>query len=156
MQLPDYVLKHSIGVAEFMAEYAKTHPDCHLDPYQCYVVGLLHDIGKLYPPDPDAGNNKYKNHSLKGADLLAEMGFHNYKDVKHHGHPETGYFSHMWLILNLADLSINGKGKKVTIRARLKSIKDRYGKFSEEYERAKKMCQILYDKGIIRENYRII
>ena len=54
------------------------------------------------------------------------------------------------LILNLADMSVNGKGEKVPVMERLKTIKDRYGKFSEEYEHAKEMVDILIKNDIIR------
>ena len=148
LQLPEPVMKHSIGVAEFMAEYAEVHGG---DPYEYYVTGLLHDIGKLYPGDPDPdGKNMYKGHPVKGGNLLKELGFIHYKDILHHGHPEDGYYSRMWLILNLADMSVNGKGEKVPVMERLKTIKDRYGKFSEEYEHAKEMVDILIKNDIIR------
>lgn len=157
MELSENAVKHSLGVAKFMAEYVETHNMPNADPYEYYVIGLLHDIGKLYPGDPDPkGHSKYKNHALKGGELLKEMGFHSYKEILHHGHPEHGYFSHKWLILNLADLTIDHLGNKISILARLKSIKDRYGKFSEEYEQAKAMFKILVDNNIIRENGTII
>ena len=153
MELSENTVKHSLGVAKFMAEYVQTHKNITADPYEYYVIGLLHDIGKLYPGDPDPkGKAKYKNHAQKGGELLKDMGFSSYKEVLHHGHPEHGYFSQKWLILNLADLTIDYTGKKIPILARLKSIRERYGKFSEEYEHAKAMFQVLVDNNIIREN----
>ena len=150
LKLPEPILKHSVGVAEFMAEYAEIHGG---DPHEYYVVGLLHDIGKLYPGDPDPeGKSMYKGHPKKGGELLKEMGFNYYKEILHHGHPEDGYFSRMWLVLNLADLSINGKGEKIPVLTRLKDIKNRYGKYSEEYEHASQMVDILIQNDIIRAN----
>lgn len=154
MKLAEHVTRHSIGVAEFMSEYAETHPDLKADPAKYYVLGLLHDIGKLFPgdPDPDNPKNEYKNHAAKGAALMEDMGFSYYKEIKHHGHPENKYFSTAWLILNLADMSINGKGEKVPINTRIQNIKKRYGDNSEQYEHAKEIFKILVNNHIIREN----
>lgn len=151
MKLPEPILKHSVGVAEFMADYAEKH---NADPFRYYVTGLLHDIGKLYPNKTET--RPYKGHAQKGGELLRELGFNNYKEILHHGHPEDGYFSTLWLVLNLADLSINGKGETIPIAARLTDIRQRYGKESEEYDNAIKMTNILIDNHIIRKNYTII
>ena len=155
--LPKPILRHSIGVAEFMAQYAITHPKETADPYEYYVIGLLHDIGKLYPGDPDPnGKNKYKNHPAKGGYLLENMGFTRYKEVMHHGHPEDGYFSYAWLVLNLADLSINSKGEIIPIADRIKDIGMRYGTKSEEYQHAAALFGVLKENNMIDENGNIL
>lgn len=156
MELSENTVKHSLGVAKFMAEYIETHKYLSADPHEYYVIGLLHDIGKLYPGDPNPeGKAKYKNHAFKGGELLKDMGFNCYKEVLHHGHPEHGYFSQKWLILNLADLCIDHTGNKISILARLKNIRERYGKYSDEYEHAKEIFKILVENNIIRENGNI-
>ena len=157
MRLPGPVVEHSVGVAEFMAGYAKSHPGTGVDPYEYYVIGLLHDIGKLYPGDIDpSGKNRYKNHAKKGGDLLQGLGFSFFKEVKHHGHPEDGYFSHAWLILNLADLSVNGKGEIVPLKVRLNDIKQRYGEFSDEYCNSVEIFNMLVGHRIIRPDGSVI
>ena len=150
VSLPEPVMKHSYGVAEFMAKYAIHHPALKLDPYEMYTIGLLHDIGKLYPGDFDpTGKAKYKGHAQKGGNLLYDLGFTCYKEVMHHGHPEHGYYSRKWLILNLADLSVNSEGKTVRIEDRIAKIKDRYGENSEEYRNAQKMYWILVNENMV-------
>ena len=153
MRLPDYVVKHSVGVADFMMDYAEKHfPDADADAY--YIVGLLHDIGKLHP-NP-VGKNLYKDHPRTGGEMLKNMGFYHYKAVMHHGHPEDGYFSQMWLILNLADLSVNGKGEVIPIRDRLEDIKFRYGENSEEYKHAYDIFKLLVKHNVVREDGSVI
>lgn len=145
LQLPESVLKHSVGVAEFMAEYAENYLP-NADPDEYYIVGLLHDIGKIHPNK--VGKNNYKNHARIGGEMLKDLGFVKYKDIFHHGHPEDGYFSQMWLVLNYADLSVDHNGKRVPVMNRLRSIKERYGEASEEFIHASEMFKILTDNGI--------
>ena len=152
VSLPEPILRHSVGVAEFMANYAKKHPELHADPYEYYIVGLLHDIGKLYPGDPDTnGKNQYKNHAAKGGALLEKMGFCYAEAVKHHGHPEDWHRSDTWYILNLADLSVNSKGEAVDIRSRVKNIGERYGKNSKEFHNAKTLLELLRKEGYVKD-----
>lgn len=152
--LPEHVLRHSVGVAEFMAHYAETHKKLQADPHQFYLIGLLHDIGKLYPNDPPLP--KYKGHAKKGGELLRDMGFTKYKDILHHGHPEDGYFSVVWMILNLADMSVNHEGKVIPITERLKSISKRYGVDSDEYKHTEEMIAILKEYKLLGENLEVL
>lgn len=157
MELTQPIITHSAGVAKFMAEYAETHPTLKADQYQYYVIGLLHDVGKLYPGDPDTnGKNKYKGHAQKGGLLLKEMGFTRYKEIMHHGHPEDEYFSVTWLILNLADLSVNSKGEVISIVKRINNIGARYGFGSEEHQNALKLMDILVKNKIISPTGEIL
>lgn len=157
MELTQPILTHSASVAKFMAEYAVTHPTLKADPYQYYVIGILHDVGKLYPGDTDPnGKNKYKGHAQKGGLLLKEMGFTRYKEIMHHGHPEDEYFSVPWLILNLADLSVNGKGEVIPIVNRINNIGARYGFGSEEHQNALKIMDILVKNKIISPTGEIL
>ena len=137
MRLNEKIVKHSVGVAEFMADWAEKHTKFQFDPNEMYVLGLLHDIGKLYPGEMDAnGRTSYKGHAKKGGKLLADMGFYDWREIAHHGHPEENFWSVKLLLLNMADLSVNGKGEIVPIPKRLESIKFRYGENSDEYKRA--------------------
>lgn len=153
MKLEEKVIKHSVGVAEFMSEYAKTHPKFQMDPERYYVLGLLHDIGKL---TEEGKEKKYNGHAMKGGELLESLGFSYSKEVKHHGHPEDGFFSVTWMILNLADLSVNQEGERVNIYDRLYDIGMRYGESSERYLRAKDIIETLTEYAIIDKEGNIL
>ena len=60
MERTQPILAHSAGVAKFITEYAETHPKLKADTYRYYVIGLLHDIGKLYPSDPDPNEKNFE------------------------------------------------------------------------------------------------
>lgn len=150
MRLNEKTLKHSVGVAEFMADWAEKNYKYQFDPNEMYVLGLLHDIGKLYSGEPDpSGRAKYKGHAKKGGALLKELGFNHWREVAHHGHPEDEYWSIRLMVLNLADLSIDGNGEPCPITKRLASIKCRYGENSEEYQRATTIVDDLIKHGFV-------
>lgn len=151
------VIAHSVGVAEFMAEWATTHRTKYcFNPCHCYVLGLLHDIGKLCPNDTPDGKGRYKGHARKGGELLEEMGFYKYREVMHHGHPEEKYYSVLLSILNMADLSVNGKGERVSVNDRLAGIRKRYGEDSDEYRRAATIVRHLKEERFLSDDGQVL
>ena len=163
--LPEYVMMHSYGVAKFMADWVMSHANCNLSPDEMYVLGLLHDIGKIYPSNLNTetgetlGNfyhNLYKGHAVKGGELLQDLGFHFAKEVMHHGHPEDAYFSTKLLLLDLADLSVNGKGEVIPIKERVDDVGFRYGQNSEEYKRCFKVIDKLISNGFLDNDWNIL
>ena len=143
MRLSENVIKHSVGVAEFMADWAEKHYKYQLDPNEMYVLGLLHDIGKLYPNKDSNDKISYKGHAEKGGRLLENLGYCRWREVAHHGHPEKPYWSVQLMVLNMADLSVDRNGNRCLIHTRLESIKYRYGENSDEYQRAVKNVEEL-------------
>ena len=130
------VIHHSLGVAEYMRDHAKINPD------GMYVLGLLHDIGKLYG---------FENHEKVGAEILSGVGFSYAKEVELHGKPQDDYSSYALDLLNSADLSVNPAGEYVGHRSRLYNIGMRYGFESEQYMNAKTLSKKLIEKGFLEE-----
>ena len=152
--LPNYVILHSVGVADFLADYVKTHyPEENAVDY--YVMGLLHDVGK-FDMIADKKSYGFKGHAERGGNILEHLGFVFAKEIKHHGHPEDAYYSRKLLLLNLADLSVNGKGEVISIKERLEDIAFRYGQESSEYKHALKIVAKLKDEGFIDEAYQVL
>ena len=118
--LPEYRIKHSKGVADFLYSFARTN---YFDNFRCqslYLAGLLHDIGYYENPTGE-------DHGRKGAELLEVAGIS--KDfcdlIRYHGkYIQTPSRDQelMWL----ADLCINGKGEYIGYRKRFQSICERY------------------------------
>ena len=118
--LPEYRIKHSKGVADFLYSFARIN---YFDNFRCqslYLVGLLHDIGYYENPTGE-------DHGRKGAELLEVAGIS--KDfcdlIRYHGKyikdPSRDQ-ELMWL----ADLCINGKGEYIGYMKRFQSICERY------------------------------
>ena len=149
IRLNQKILAHSEGVARFMARYAQKHKNLGLDPYKMYILGLLHDIGKIVPSPNPTPNNPYKDHGRTGGLLIKDTGFQYWHEIYSHGPPEDGYYSVALDILNYADLSVNSKGETVDIKDRVEDIGKRYGTESEEYKNAKKIYENLKKREIV-------
>ena len=164
--LPDYVIAHSVGVAKFMAEWASLHPKEMLMPDEMYILGLLHDIGKIYPTNFDMNTGKekpgvyqniYDGHAEKGGSLLSDLGFHCAKEVLHHGKDVDSYFfSVKLLLLNLADLSVNGEGKVISIKERMEDIGVRYGTDSKQYKHCISVIGKLVGLGWLDKDWNVL
>ena len=164
-ELPNYVVVHSVGVAKFMAEWASLHPKEGLMPDEMYILGLLHDIGKIYPANfdmntgkekPNVNGNIYKGHAHKGGSLLSDLGFHFAKEVEHHGDSDSYFFSVKLLLLNLADLSVNGEGNIISIKERIDDVGVRYGLDSEEYRHCINVVGRLEGLGWIDKDWNVL
>ena len=141
-ELPNYVVAHSVGVAKFMAEWASLHPKEGLMSDEMYILGLLHDIGKIYPANFDMNTGKekanvngniYKGHAHKGGSLLSDLGFHFAKD-----------------------LSVNGEGNIISIKERIDDVGVRYGLDSEEYRHCINVVGRLEGLGWIDKDWNVL
>ena len=118
--LPEYRIKHSKGVANFLYSFARISYFDNSRSKSLYLVGLLHDIGYFRNPTG-------KDHGRKGAEFLELAG--TSKDfcdlIRYHGkyiqNPSRDQ-ELMWL----ADLCINGKGEYIGYMKRFQSICKRY------------------------------
>lgn len=128
------VISHSYGVAELMYMYSSNNNE------EMYVLGLVHDIGKLMD---------FKNHAVVGGDFLHGMGFPYWREVYWHGQMTEEYASFELDLLNYADMSVNLYGSVVGFDERLSDIASRYGKESLEYANAVCMVEHLKSRGFL-------
>ena len=150
-------LKHSLAVAK-ECYYLSINIFQKSDLYgkQMFVMGFNHDIGYEYTESSQ--KNKHNN---IGA-LMLEITFNLTKEkenkfinaIKYHGNPETPeeYRTLEWIILNLADLTVNSKGEKVSVLKRFQDIKERFGSDSKSYLDATKTYELVCDT--INKNYK--
>lgn len=129
MRLRENKGRHCLGVAGFMHDHA---PALGLDPYEMYLLGLVHDIGYIYGA---------KGHSAAGGKLLHEQGYKLAKCVSWHGETPKNYMNINLvneppielILLWMADCSINTEGEYVGYDERLADILKRYGELSINY-----------------------
>ena len=122
--------KHYFGVAQYMYEHADKYG---LNREEMFVLGLLHDIGKVYSPI---------NHEEKGAMLMSHLGYKMATFIAWHGTDPQSYMQSRMVedipnelrLLWEADMSIDGLGQNVGYEGRLLDIKERYGEESGVYE----------------------
>ncbi len=128
------ILLHSYGVADYMYRHASQNKE------ELFVLGLLHDIGKL---------KEYSNHAKVGFDIAEKVGLVYAKEIQYHGLVQEEYSSYELDLLNAADLSVDSCGNEVGYEKRLEDILSRYGKESFEYKTAKELVSILQEKGFL-------
>lgn len=113
---------HSRQVSLLMKEYA---PLLNLNPEEAGLCGWLHDFGYI------SGNNC--NHAKIGGKLLHDQGYKYWKEISTHGSCD-GLFSPLGVLLNIADMSVDHRGKTVSFEERLDDVAKRYGRTSTQWE----------------------
>lgn len=96
---------------------------------EMFALGFVHDIGYAFAPQQNM-------HEHIGGELLRPTGFSYAQEVFDHGDPDVEIMSDELLLLNIADMSVNAAGMRVTFEQRLSDIEDRYGESSSQYIRA--------------------
>ncbi|MDN5903574.1 HD domain-containing protein [Corynebacterium casei] len=96
---------------------------------EMFILGFIHDVGYEYSSDQ-------QQHEEIGGTILKPMGFKYAQEVYCHGNPEVTEMTHELLILNIADMSVNGSGQRVSFDQRLQDIENRYGVESSQYQNA--------------------
>lgn len=99
---------------------------------QMFLLGLVHDCGYEFAENP-------LDHPVVGGELLKEVGFSLWREVRCHGVAHATYYSDELLLLNIADMLVNRDGAKVTLAQRLDDIEQRYGFGSEQLVQAKRL-----------------
>lgn len=124
---------HGMGVGLYMQEHAAL---IGLDPIDAFYVGWLHDAGYAF------GDNR--THAELGGDALASLGFRYADVIRKHG-TLAGLDTPMGVLLNIADMTIDGKGDTVGFDGRLADIANRYGETSSQYRNAAMVINALRD-----------
>lgn len=140
--ISDNKLKHSIGVARFMQNYAEEkllNPDL---AREFFVLGYLHDIGEEFVYDK-------KDHAKVGGNILKAQGYKYWKEVYYHGDPKSPYTSVALMVLNLAELCVQNDGKVCTIDQKLERIKNKFGVDSIQYKNTKALAEMVRTRPIV-------
>lgn len=106
---------------------------------QMFLLGYLHDIGYQYSADQ-------LEHEAIGGAILADAGFQFADAVRDHGNPDVFPMSPELLILNIADMSVNRYGERVSFEDRLADISSRYGEESVQYVKAAELVHNINDE----------
>ena len=123
-------LHHILGVARECYRLSVEMGYSETFAQKMFTIGWNHDIGYEFATTP-------KDHPEIGIQTLIDT--FDCKEntsidaILKHG-KQTEDKTIEWLILNLADLTIDHKGNKVTIEERLASIQERYGTHSHQYQ----------------------
>lgn len=116
-----------------------------------FVLGWLHDVGYAVA----WGDNETR--TKVGAFLLSMLGYSGAPEIESHGNATPDDSVELQL-LNLADMSINSRGDRVSFQDRRRDISERYGEDSIQARRfddclstAKKykIYQELMSKGLL-------
>ena len=130
--LSEEKIKHNVEVARLCYEISKEKYGCtEKFARAMWVIGYNHDIGYEFMDKTE----KLSIHPDISDDILFTA-FHgsNYA-IKWHG-KKIAQDDLSLRILNEADLKVNSKGKRVSVKDRLKDIENRYGKNSSQYLQA--------------------
>lgn len=133
-------LNHSIAVARKMVTIGEKYNLNKEQLQELFVLGYNHDIGYEY------GNNE--NHRIIGGNILKQSNYKYWKEVYYHGETNCEYSSLYLDILNKADMQIDKYGNDVGYDKRLEDIKNRYGKDSTIYKKAKMLIDNLISENI--------
>lgn len=131
---------HMNEVAELCYELAKNkYSLSEEDSQRAFFMGYIHDIGYRFCDNknehPEVGFR------MMHSDEIAQA-------VLYHGNPNVSKNNVFLNILNEADLRVNSKGQRVTVKERLDDIASRYGVVSPAYTNPAKLAVSM---GLISE-----
>ena len=129
---------HMNAVAELCYELAKDKYNMsEEDTRKAFYMGYVHDIGYRFCDNksdhPEVGFRMLPNDELSQA-----IRYHGKNDALHNN--SNNAYS---LILNEADLRVNSKGERVTVKERLDDIARRYGVTHPSYIEVAKLAVML-------------
>ena len=144
MYLTEHTIQHSVKVAEIMSKICKRFGE-NLNPEDMYLLGLVHDIGKLLNENKKPILLESVGHAHRGGAILEQNGYQYSDEVFHHGHPEEDYRTPAWYLLNAVDLAVDKNGVLIGHNLRMLDIQNRYGKDSVQYKRARRILDEIYN-----------
>ena len=109
---------------------------------EMFVMGFLHDVGYRFV-------EQQTEHEECGGRILGSSGYGYWREIQHHGAPDSTFWSDELLILNMADMETGPNGDHVTMVERLRDIGDRYGDESEQYTRAEQLITLIQESAPI-------
>ena len=136
-------LSHIIGVAR--KAYAIASRGHYGEGFcrKMFTIGFLHDIGYEF-------SINQSEHPFIGYEMLADIRVDEdaCRAIRDHGNPHASNHSEEWLILNAADMQVDGFGHDVTYEERLADISMRYGESSTQYQNALEIVRICKQNGL--------
>lgn len=142
-------MRHIAGVAQYMYDNAPVYgfTDEHSRRI-CFMVGYLHDVGKAF-----CGQDLHAEMScfLMGACdvnpmLSTIVSIHGYPDaiMRHIHESDTGAKeAALAILLNEADMMVDGEGNIVGYEKRLEDVAGRYGMESDTYRDCRAVIDIV-------------
>ena len=107
---------HCRGVAILMRRLA---PVLGLDADRMALLGWVHDLGYL--------TGDAESHAPDLGRLLAREGYGYAAAVSHHGSVRIDYDDPAEVLLNIADMSVDGSGRLVPFDMRVRDVAHRWG-----------------------------
>lgn len=123
---------HCRGVAIFMRRLA---PHLGLEPNRMALLGWVHDLGYLIG---DTGT-----HAKDMGMLLATEGYEYADAVAHHGTDDIDCSDAVEVLLNIADMSIDGNGFLVSFDDRIEDVTSRWGADFVGVKQCRKVADLL-------------
>lgn len=118
-------IKHSLGVARRCYEIAKKLGFSEAEARNMFLLGYVHDIGYEF------GDNR--SHPIIGSEILRNSNYKYDREIAEHSSNVGDRASLELLILQKADMTVDGTGNVCSIEKRLDTIKEKYGDKSKMF-----------------------
>jgi predicted hydrolase (HD superfamily) len=142
-------LHHILAVARKCYEVAKRRNHDEDFCRRMFMIGWLHDVGYEFSQEPeDHPDVSFEMMmSLTGKEGKNDTAFKLAADAVKDHVMYTDQKSEEWIILNIADLSVDLCGNDIEITDRLEDMKKRFGEESKQYKAA---CEISAEVGLMK------
>ncbi len=148
-------LHHIIGVARKAYQIAKDMGCDEEFARKMFMIGWVHDVGYEFSKEqsehPKISSEMLHQLVCSNKTYDTSVSLKTNHAIYYHGlYPDEALgYNLEWKIINMADMQVDSKGKEVDVMDRLNDIKERYGKYSDQYLTA---CDICYRIGLTITN----